>query len=158
MANQQQPSFALAPPQEELGIPFHGNNNASYPPQQQQFQGYPPPYNASVAPPVTQQQQAYPTTPQGGTPTHSGPPRRVKKKPEDNVLITRTPDQETEDGRIRNSEAAGKIRESWIYKQVRARRNEFTNYRKVSPTELKVTYLLSIYFVSQFAPIFFISS
>jgi len=36
-------------------------------------------------------------------------------------IVTRTPDEETEDGRIRNREAATKIRDAWIYKQIRAR-------------------------------------
>ena len=48
------------------------------------------------------------------------------------MLVTRTPDEETEDGRIRNKEAATKIRDAWIYKQIRARQDEFTQYRTVS--------------------------
>jgi hypothetical protein len=59
---------------------------------------------------------------------------RKKKKSsnlEDRVLVTRTPDEETEDGRIRNKEAVRKIRDTWIYKQVRARQDEFTQYRQV---------------------------
>eukprot|EP00545_Synedropsis_sp_CCMP1620_P006920 CAMPEP_0119015632 /NCGR_PEP_ID=MMETSP1176-20130426/11335_1 /TAXON_ID=265551 /ORGANISM="Synedropsis recta cf, Strain CCMP1620" /LENGTH=725 /DNA_ID=CAMNT_0006968941 /DNA_START=52 /DNA_END=2225 /DNA_ORIENTATION=+ len=48
---------------------------------------------------------------------------------EDTMLTTRTPDEETEDGRIRNREAATKIRDAWIYKQIRARQDEFTQYR-----------------------------
>lgn len=51
---------------------------------------------------------------------------------EDKMLTTRTPDEETEDGRIRNREAATKIRDAWIYKQIRARQDEFTQYRTVS--------------------------
>jgi hypothetical protein len=50
---------------------------------------------------------------------------------EDKVLVTRTADEETEDGRIKNREAMAKIRDAWVYKQVRARLNEFTNYRQV---------------------------
>ena len=50
---------------------------------------------------------------------------------EDKVLITRTADEETEDGRIRNREAMAKIRDAWVYKQVRSRMNEFTNYQQV---------------------------
>jgi len=45
------------------------------------------------------------------------------------MLVTRTPDEETEDGRIRNREAATKIRDAWIYKQIRLRQDEFTQYR-----------------------------
>lgn len=51
---------------------------------------------------------------------------------EDKMLTTRTPDEETEDGRIRNREAATKIRDAWIYKQIRAHQDEFTQYRTVS--------------------------
>ena len=47
------------------------------------------------------------------------------------MLTTKTPDMETEDGRISNREAATKIRDAWIYKQIRARQDEFTNYRTV---------------------------
>lgn len=46
--------------------------------------------------------------------------------------MTRTPDEEAEDGRIRNLEAATKIRDAWIYKQIRARQDEFTEYKQVS--------------------------
>jgi hypothetical protein len=48
--------------------------------------------------------------------------------------MPRTPDEETEDGRLRNREAVAKIRDTWIYKQVRARQDEFTQYRKVCKT------------------------
>jgi len=51
---------------------------------------------------------------------------------EDVVLTTRSPDEETADGRIRNREAITKIRDAWIYKQVRNRQREFTQYRSVS--------------------------
>ena len=51
---------------------------------------------------------------------------------EDKVLITRTADEETEDGRIRNKEAMAKIRDAWVYKQVRQRVDEFTEYKQVS--------------------------
>lgn len=37
-------------------------------------------------------------------------------------MANRAGDEETEDGRIRNREAATKIRDAWIYKQIRARR------------------------------------
>jgi hypothetical protein len=40
---------------------------------------------------------------------------------EEKVLVTRTADEETEDGRIRNKEAIAKIRDAWVYKQIRAR-------------------------------------
>ena len=37
------------------------------------------------------------------------------------IVSTRAADEEMEDGRIRNREAATKIRDAWIYKQIRAR-------------------------------------
>lgn len=51
---------------------------------------------------------------------------------EDRVLVTRTADEETEDGRIRNREAMSKIRDAWVYKQIRERVDEFTEYKQVS--------------------------
>jgi hypothetical protein len=54
---------------------------------------------------------------------------------EDKVLITRTANEETEDGRIRNKEAMSKIRDAWVYKQVRERVDEFTEYKQVSSKE-----------------------
>lgn len=50
---------------------------------------------------------------------------------ESKVLVTRTADEETEDGRIRNKEAIAKIRDAWVYKQIRARVDEFTEYKQV---------------------------
>jgi hypothetical protein len=51
---------------------------------------------------------------------------------EEKMLTTRTPDEETEDGRIHNREAVAKIRNAWLLKQMRARQDEFTQYRTVS--------------------------
>jgi hypothetical protein len=106
--------------------------NPSYPPQQQQQR--PPP------PPQQQQQQQQVTPPHSGGAVLPQPPvllqpknrtPNVKARLDDQPLMTRTPDEETEDGRLRNREAVAKIRETWIYKQVRARQDEFTQYRKV---------------------------
>ena len=47
-------------------------------------------------------------------------------------IIPTTPDDEFEDGRVRNAEAVTKIRDAWIYTQINARAKEFTQYRKVS--------------------------
>ena len=48
-----------------------------------------------------------------------------------NILVAnRAADEETEDGRIRNREAAIKIRDAWIYKQIRSRQEEFTQYKQ----------------------------
>ena len=41
------------------------------------------------------------------------------------IVANRAGDEETEDGRIRNREAAAKIRDAWIYKQIRARQVSF---------------------------------
>jgi hypothetical protein len=41
-------------------------------------------------------------------------------------------DVETADGRIRNQEASQRIRDTWIYKQVRLRQDEFIRYQQVS--------------------------
>jgi hypothetical protein len=69
-------------------------------------------------------------------PPSRGAPRVLHKNNrmagmEDKVLVTRTADEETEDGRVRNKEAMAKIRDAWVYKQVRARVDEFTEYKQV---------------------------
>jgi len=46
------------------------------------------------------------------------------------IVANRAADEETEDGRIRNREASAKIRDAWIYKQIRARQDEFTQYKQ----------------------------
>ena len=76
---------------------------------------------------------AIPPPPASAPATPPTPTARHKKKNalEDRVLVPRTPDEETEDGRIHNKEAVRKIRDTWIYKQVRARQDEFTQYRQV---------------------------
>ena len=60
------------------------------------------------------------------------PPSSKRPSIEQSPLVTRTPDEEAEDGRIRNREAVTKIRDLWIYKQIRARQDEFTQYKQVS--------------------------
>jgi hypothetical protein len=62
----------------------------------------------------------------------SAPPKPKRPTIEHSPLMTRTPDEQTEDGRIRNLEAVTKIRDAWIYKQIRARQDEFTQYKQVS--------------------------
>ena len=64
-----------------------------------------------------------------GGPTQPGPDeRRVSyaksqrgRMTTGSIVSTRAADEEMEDGRIRNREAATKIRDAWIYKQIRAR-------------------------------------
>jgi hypothetical protein len=98
-----QPTFAVIPPQaQSYGNPFQQQ-------QQQQQQ---------------EQQQLQQTLPPSAR-------RKKKKYLEDSVLLTRLPDDESEDGRLRNTEAIGYIREAWIGKQVRQRQAEFTTYRNV---------------------------
>ena len=70
----------------------------------------------------------------GGPPHSGGPPPTAPPKKfamEDHVLVTQAPDEEKEDGIIWNREAIRKIRDTWIYKQVRLRQDEFTHYRTV---------------------------
>lgn len=100
------------------------------------MQGGNPPYPVAAS---GQQQapqyaaaQIAPSQPQPAT----VPPKNAQKNKnigniEDEVLVPQAPDEETEDGRVRNREAIAKIRDIWIYKQVRARQDEFTQYRPV---------------------------
>lgn len=72
---------------------------------------------------------------EGGTATGPNVHRNNRlAKMDDKVLVTRTADEETEDGRIRNKEAIKKIRDAWVYKQIRARVDEFTEYKQVCIT------------------------
>jgi hypothetical protein len=57
--------------------------------------------------------------------------KRVVKTLEDSVLVTQIPDEETVTGQIKNREAIKKIRDAWIFKQIRNRQQEFTQYRTV---------------------------
>jgi hypothetical protein len=54
-----------------------------------------------------------------------------KKSLEDSILVTRVPDEESVTGHIKNREAIQKIRDAWIFKQIRQRQPEFTQYRTV---------------------------
>ena len=59
------------------------------------------------------------------------PNRQTKPSSSSNILVAnRAADEETVDGRIRNREAATKIRDAWIYKQIRSRQDEFTQYKQ----------------------------
>lgn len=73
-----------------------------------------------------------------GSASSSSAPSAIAPQPlrkslhlEDHVLVAQGADEETEDGIIRNRDAIRKIRDTWIYKQVRLRQDEFTNYRSV---------------------------
>jgi hypothetical protein len=104
--------------------------------QQQQAGGaaYPFP-QSSVAtmgvPPNVVPPSAAVTPPLSGNTAAAGSGNNRLARMEDRVLVTRTADEETEDGRIRNKEAMLKIRDAWIYKQIRARMDEFTEYKQV---------------------------
>lgn len=63
----------------------------------------------------------------------SGGSRALSKDPkEDQMLATSSPDEETEEGVLRNREAIEKIRDTWLYKQVKNRQDEFTNYQQAT--------------------------
>lgn len=74
-------------------------------------------YSVPSTPPITSQRS--PATPRPSHATNAGI-----------IVANRAGDEETEDGRIRNREAATKIRDAWIYKQIRARQDEFTQYKQ----------------------------
>ena len=107
---------------------------------QQQQQQYPPPQLLQQ-----QQQQQQQQQPEARSVTSNDTPpgsidhmysttawNLARKAHLDNqMLVTKTTDVETEDGRISNREAAEKIKDAWMYKQIRARRDEFTHYRQV---------------------------
>jgi hypothetical protein len=94
-----------------------------------------PPSSASVpAPPIVGPSPAAVTPPLSGNGPPSGSRNDRLARMEDRVLITRTADEETEDGRIRNKEAMAKIRDAWVYKEIRARMDEFTEYKQVCIT------------------------
>jgi hypothetical protein len=120
--------------------------------QQQQYQGYPPQQQPGHPPPpqqhmpqLQQRSAAPPQAPASGgahvvSPPASGDVSKMNKfnriaQMEDKVLMTRTRDEETEDGRLCNKEAMTKIRDAWVYKRVRSRAKEFTEYKQVRSFE-----------------------
>jgi hypothetical protein len=127
----QQVPFGAQPPNQQL-IPHHPPSTAGG-------------YGSGAPPPQPPQQQQRPA--QHVTPPPSGNNTRALSVPrevvtpktkmsriammESKVLVTRTADEETEDGRIRNNEAIAKIRDAWVYKQIRERVDEFTDYKQV---------------------------
>jgi inositol polyphosphate 5-phosphatase INPP5B/F len=88
------------------------------------------------------QQPPHVTTPQGSVVSEDDDQQQQQQQADDrigpttnnndesssDVLIPSLPDEETETGMIRNADAIAKIRDTWIYKQVRLRQDEFTNY------------------------------
>ena len=96
-----------------------------------------PDYAAAAQPAPTAPPQAPPSGGAAvlGPPPSAGAPKVNKfnriAQMEEKVLVTRTRDEETEDGRLVNKEAMTKIRDAWVYKRVRSRVREFTSYRQV---------------------------
>jgi hypothetical protein len=142
---QQQPGY---PPPTQAGFPPQqpAPGGMMSPPQQgmPQQQGLGPTYVDSAStsvrevtpPPTTGSAAPLQMIPQAvATPEKSA--NRLARM-EEKVLVTRTADEETEDGRIRNKEAIAKIRDAWVYKQIRARVDEFTEYKQVSKVQVVV--------------------
>jgi hypothetical protein len=129
--NQYHPNAPADPSQQQQ---YHA---APQPPQQQQQQQQQQQFNAnnnySQPQPVIASIPAKPKT----SPFLNPPPRT-------SGITTSTPDEELEDGRVRNAEAVAKIRDAWIYTQISARAEEFTQYRNVSTVVVAVVvyYLL----------------
>ena len=126
----QVPTFAVLPPpqqQQQQQQPY------SQHPQHTQHPAQGPSPLLMTQPPSTTHLVTPPTS--GNIPQHkysSTAWNLARKAHLDNqMLITKTNDVETEDGRISNREAAEKIKDAWMYKQIRARRDEFTHYRQV---------------------------
>lgn len=84
---------------------------------------------ANVNPNVNANANSNPVYPRRAS---TGGMSRQRDETVNKVLVTRMADEETEDGRIRNREAMAKIRDAWVYKQVRERVREFTEYRQSS--------------------------
>ena len=129
------PSFAIPQQQGQHPTP----PSYQYPPQPAVPQGHHPHQQQAPLPQgMPSQQQQHATVPS------SVPVQPVPKKKkmvatgsvDDVPLNLRTPDEETIDGRVRNMEAISKIRDAWIFKQVRNRQREFTQYRGVSNRKL----------------------
>lgn len=107
--------------QQHQNNPYEPSSNASYssnnvPPDEQ--------YTASTQPrpdsdSVTESQQRPKTHP-------------MQSMPNDTAVLSvpRELDEETEDGRITNKLAVGMIRDAWIYQQIQARQDEFTQYKQ----------------------------
>ncbi|VEU36733.1 unnamed protein product [Pseudo-nitzschia multistriata] len=146
------PNWALSPSQQQQQQQYNPqqqqqqqyNHQQQQQQQQQHYQQRPPPQqqqrqpHPAAAPHPQQQQAAIPhgaATPQPSAlqpvaPSQPSGENKRRNEAANKVLVTRTPDEETEDGRIRNREAMAKIRDAWVYKQVRERAREFTEYRQ----------------------------
>jgi len=129
--HQQKPTFAVLPPQ--VGHP----QQAPVPPQMQhpaQQTGTTSTAAHHVAPPTSYSSGNLTALPQAPTShKYSSVAFNLARKAhlDNQMLVTKSTDIETEDGRISNREAGEKIKDAWMYKQIRARRDEFTHYRQV---------------------------
>lgn len=126
------PQWAVPPgqqnQQQQQQPQFQPGYSPQQPPPGSQPQGRPTPLPQQAAPPTASPGQAVTPPPSGNTPQYNKVNRLAQM--EDKVLITRTRDEETEDGRLCNKEAMAKIRDAWVYKQVRSRVKEFTEYKQ----------------------------
>jgi len=110
------------PPAAAQGAPGLGSTPQSSMQQQQQLGANSMEESGASAP----QQITPPGSVAGGN-------RKLAKDPkEDQMLVTTVPDEETEEGVIRNRQAIEKIRDTWLYKQVKNRQDEFTNYQQAN--------------------------
>jgi len=120
--NDQQPTNNYVP---NYGNPSQMiNQNYGAPQQHQQ----PPPQRQQAPPPRSVSNISSASHSSAAAPPAT--PTTSQKAPTDPIIADRAGDEETEDGRIRNKEAASKIRDAWIYKQIRARQDEFTTYQQ----------------------------
>lgn len=126
------PTFAQIPPNRG------GQQQQQYQQQHQQPQGYHQGQQQSPHPMQQPPHSALPPSSNNNTNQYSSKQissaawNLARKAHMDNkMLVTKTADMETEDGRISNREAAEKIKDAWMYKQIRARQDEFTHYRQV---------------------------
>ena len=104
-----------------------------YPPQQHQQHAVPPPPPHHGAETLSAPPPATVVAPGPAVrPVRLLPKKKKIGSVDDVPLRTLTPDEETVDGRIRNREAIGRIRDAWMFQQIRQRQPEFTQYRSVS--------------------------
>lgn len=115
-----------------VGIPQQHNNNNNMTP--------PPPgvvVPTAISSTTTNTSAQPPSQQRTGTSTGNkkkGLISRYETMMDQKVLLTTRhsiDDIETSDGRIRNQEASQRIRDTWIYKQVRIRQDEFIQYQQV---------------------------
>jgi hypothetical protein len=123
-AEQRQPQPQQQPPPSYQQPPYQTNQSMANP---GITAGPPPP---SVTPPSSAATAAVAPSVSSAQAT-TMPKSRLEQRMESKILSCRTPDQETEQGLVRNEEAIRKIRDSWIYKNIRARTNEFTDFKQV---------------------------